>query len=112
MVGRIDERADKGYDMQVYASMDFGAVRMEEAKVVELQTLLAQELRTLGHLESVTSLDSPLVAISLSELDINHDAAQELATLNQRASTPGVRFGIVAFAPSDVPDIWWPLEVF
>jgi hypothetical protein len=53
-----------------------------------------------------------LVAISLSELDINHDAAQELATLNQRASTPGDRFGIVAFDPSDVPDIWWPLEVF
>ena len=84
----------------------------EEAKVVELQTLLARELRTLGHSEAVTSLDSPLVALSLSELDINHEAAQELATLNQRASTPGVRFGIVAFAPSDVPDIWWPLEVF
>lgn len=35
-VGRIDERADKSYDMQVYASMDFGAVRMEEVKVVEV----------------------------------------------------------------------------
>ncbi len=36
MVGRIDERNDKGYDMQVYASMDFGSVRMEENKVVEI----------------------------------------------------------------------------
>jgi hypothetical protein len=35
-VGRIDERPDKGYGMQVYASMDFGAVRMEEARVVEI----------------------------------------------------------------------------
>lgn len=36
MVGRIDERKDKSYSMQVYASMDFGAVRMEENKVVEI----------------------------------------------------------------------------
>ncbi len=36
MVGRIDEREDKSYSTQVYASMDFGAVRMEEAKVVQL----------------------------------------------------------------------------
>lgn len=34
--GRIDERADKSYDMQVYSSMDLGAVRMEEEKVVEI----------------------------------------------------------------------------
>lgn len=33
-VGRIDERADMSYSHQVYCSMDFGAVRMEEAKVV------------------------------------------------------------------------------
>lgn len=36
MVARIGERDDKSYDMQVYASMDFGAVRMEEVKVVEI----------------------------------------------------------------------------
>lgn len=36
MVGRIDERQDKSYDTQVYASMDLGGVRMEEAKVVEV----------------------------------------------------------------------------
>lgn len=35
-VGRVDERSDKSYSQQVYASMDFGAVRMEEAKVVEI----------------------------------------------------------------------------
>lgn len=35
-VGRIGERADKSYNIQVYNSMDFGAVRMEETKVVEI----------------------------------------------------------------------------
>jgi hypothetical protein len=34
---RIDERADKGYATQVYYSAAFGATRMEEAKVVEIQ---------------------------------------------------------------------------
>lgn len=38
-VGRIDERPDMSYSNQVYASMDFGAVRMEEVKVVEIVTL-------------------------------------------------------------------------
>lgn len=38
-VGRIDERADMSYSHQVYASMDFGAVRMEEAKVVQINAL-------------------------------------------------------------------------
>ena len=38
-VGRIDERPDASYSMQVYASMDFGAVRMEENKVVEIIAL-------------------------------------------------------------------------
>lgn len=33
---RVDERADKGYSGQVYAAMDLGAVRMEEAKVVQI----------------------------------------------------------------------------
>lgn len=32
----IEPRADKSYDMQVYASMNFGSVRMEEAKVVPI----------------------------------------------------------------------------
>lgn len=38
-VARIDERADMSYSNQVYASMDFGAVRMEEVKVVEIISL-------------------------------------------------------------------------
>lgn len=38
-VGRIDERPDFSYSKQVYASMDFGAVRMEEVKVVAINTL-------------------------------------------------------------------------
>lgn len=33
MTGRISERADKGYSMQVYASMSIGATRMEEKRV-------------------------------------------------------------------------------
>jgi hypothetical protein len=34
IVGRVDERADKNYSTQVYASLSVGAVRIEEAKVV------------------------------------------------------------------------------
>jgi hypothetical protein len=34
MSGRIDERADKSYSTQVYASMTIGAARLEESKVV------------------------------------------------------------------------------
>lgn len=36
MIARVEERADKGYSQQVYAAMDFGATRMEEAKVIQL----------------------------------------------------------------------------
>jgi hypothetical protein len=36
MIARIDERADKSYSQQVYAAIDCGGVRMEEAKVVQL----------------------------------------------------------------------------
>jgi hypothetical protein len=35
-LARVEERADKGYSAQVYAAMDFGGVRMEEAKVVQI----------------------------------------------------------------------------
>ena len=34
--GRISERSDKSYAMQVYASLSLGAVRMEEKKVVQI----------------------------------------------------------------------------
>jgi hypothetical protein len=36
MVSRVSERDDKSYNPQVYVSRDFGAVRMEEAKVVQM----------------------------------------------------------------------------
>jgi len=36
MKGRIDEREDKSYSVQVYASMDLGGVRLEEEKVVSI----------------------------------------------------------------------------
>ncbi len=35
-VSRVEERADKGYSVQVYASIDCGGVRMEEEKIVQL----------------------------------------------------------------------------
>lgn len=35
-IARIDERSDKSYSGQVYAAMDLGALRMEEAKVVQV----------------------------------------------------------------------------
>ena len=34
---RIEERADKNYSTQVFASADFGATRMDETGVVEVQ---------------------------------------------------------------------------
>ena len=37
VTARIDERSDKGYATQVYYSAAFGATRMEEAKVVQIQ---------------------------------------------------------------------------
>ena len=36
VITRIDERADKSYSTQVYLCMTFGAVRVEEEKVVEI----------------------------------------------------------------------------
>lgn len=35
-IARVDERADKAYSNQIYSAMDMGAVRMEEAKVVQI----------------------------------------------------------------------------
>jgi hypothetical protein len=35
-MARVDERNDKAYSAQVYAAMDLGGVRMEEAKVVQI----------------------------------------------------------------------------
>jgi len=38
LMTRIDERADKGYSTQVYVCMSIGATRMEEEKVVTIET--------------------------------------------------------------------------
>lgn len=37
VTSRIEERADKSYSTQVYYCADFGATRMEEAKVVQIE---------------------------------------------------------------------------
>ena len=39
VISRIGERADKNYSTQVYAEMDIGATRMEEACCVEIKCL-------------------------------------------------------------------------
>jgi hypothetical protein len=36
MLARIDERSDKGYSGQVYASIDMGAVRFEDEKIIQM----------------------------------------------------------------------------
>jgi len=36
VMARIDERSDKSYSTQVYYCATFGATRMEEAKVVQI----------------------------------------------------------------------------
>jgi len=38
LISRIDERADKGYATQVYNCMSIGATRMEEEKVVTIES--------------------------------------------------------------------------
>lgn len=87
-----------------------------EVRVRELQTLIAGRLRDAGRLQALTTLDSPLVALALAD-DIaagivDGDAVEELAAFNILTPEPGRRFGIVAFDPDAVPEIWWPLEPF
>ena len=40
LMTRIDERADKGYSTQIYVCQSIGATRMEEEKIVTIQTSL------------------------------------------------------------------------
>lgn len=87
-----------------------------ERRVTELQTTIASRLRAAGRLEALTALDSPLVAFALAD-DIaagtlDRRTVEELAALNQLTPEPGKRFGIVAFAPDEAPDIWWPQEPY
>ena len=84
----------------------------DEAKVRQLQVQLATQLQTIGHEEFLSSLESPLVSLALTGLDIDHDAAAELASYNAFTPEPGFRFGIVAFPADSVPDLWWSLNAF
>jgi hypothetical protein len=83
-----------------------------EARVRELQHALTDQLRSIGQGDFHKSLDSPLVALALVGLDIDQDAAAELASYNARTPEPGFRFGIVAFPADSVPDLWWSLNAF
>ena len=83
-----------------------------EARVRELQHTLTDQLRSIGQGDFHKSLDSPLVALALVGLDIDQDAAAELASYNARTPEPGFRFGIVAFPADSVPDLWWSLNAF
>lgn len=111
---------DTGYAFSLLASAPGATVvsnitpfdSQEESRVRVLQTELASQLRASGRSEFLSSLDSPLVALALQDLEVDHLLAEELATLNSRTPEPGFRFGIVAFAPDAVPEIWWTLEAF
>ncbi len=83
-----------------------------EARVRELQHTLTDQLRSISQGDFHKSLDSPLVALALVGLDIDQDAAAELASYNARTPEPGFRFGIVAFPADSVPDLWWSLNAF
>ena len=83
-----------------------------EAKVRQLQVQLATQLKTIGHEEFLSSLESPLVSLALTGLEVDHDAAAELASYNALTPEPGFRFGIVAFPIDSIPDQWWSLNAF
>lgn len=87
-----------------------------ERRVTELQTDIASRLRATGRLEVLTALDSPLVAFALADEIaagiLDRETVEELADLNRLTPEPGYRFGIVAFDPDAVPEIWWPQEPY
>jgi len=115
---------DTGYGLSLVSSAPgarlVGVVspftREAERRVTELQTDIASRLRAAGRLEVLTTLDSPLVAFALAEEIaagiVDRKAVEELADLNRLTPEPGYRFGIVAFAPDEVPDTWWPQEPY
>ena len=84
----------------------------DETTVRSLQVLLANQLREEGHEEFLSALESPLVSLALQGIDIDHDAAAELANYNAFTPEPGFRFGIVSFPADSVPELWWPLNAF
>lgn len=84
----------------------------DEPTVRALQVLLANQLHEVGHDEFLSALESPLVSLALQGIDIDHDAAAELANYNALTPEPGFRFGVVAFPADSVPDLWWSLNAF
>lgn len=82
----------------------------QESDVVGLQSRLANRLRSLGDSFDLSVLDSPLVSFALTSSDVDQELVAELGVLNSRTPEPGDRFGIVAFAPDEIPDIWWSLD--
>ncbi len=85
---------------------------IDEVQVRQLQVNLATQLRTIGHEEFLSALESPLVSLALAGLEIDHDAAAELASYNAFTPEPGFRFGVVAFPVDSAPDLWWTLNAF
>lgn len=87
-----------------------------ETRVTALQKFIAEQLRAADRVDALTTLDSPLVALALSDLAeqglVDKEALEELAAFNILTPEPGRRFGIVAFDPEVVPEIWWGLSVF
>ena len=84
----------------------------DEKLVVQLQDQLARELRTIGRPDLVGTLDSSLVEFALSGVEVDQQSAQQLGAFNAQTPEPGFRFGIVEFAPDEVPTTWWSLNVF
>jgi hypothetical protein len=81
-----------------------------ETRVRELQQTLTDQLRSIGQGDFHKSLDSPLVALALQDFDVDQGAAAELAGYNALTPEPGFRFGIVAFPPDAIPELWWSLK--
>jgi hypothetical protein len=50
------------------------------------------------------------VALALQDFDVDQGAAAELAGYNALTPEPGFRFGIVAFPPDAIPELWWSLK--
>ncbi len=85
---------------------------IDEVTVRDLQVRLANQLREVGHEDLLSALESPLVSFALQGIDVDQDAAAELADYNASTPEPGFRFGVVAFPTNSVPELWWSLNAF
>jgi hypothetical protein len=84
----------------------------DEVTVRALQVLLANQLRKVGQEELLSALESPLVSFALQGIEVDQEAAAELANYNAFTPEPGFRFGIVSFPADSVPELWWSLNAF